>query len=115
MDKKQLIDIRSTYCELIRRELLGPGSEVSIPDAEHELITSLPYQRYSVGVLYPQDAFPSEDDGKEDDVATEENDTEAVCEAEKRNGQAARPGSHAAHRCHCSGQHQPGQRFHPGL
>ena len=78
MDKKQLIDIRSTYCELIRRELLGPGSEVSIPDAEHELITSLPYQRYSVGVLYPQDAFPSEDDGKEDDVATEENDTAAV-------------------------------------
>ena len=81
MDKNQLIDIRSTYCELIRRELLGPGSEVSIPDAEHELITSLPYQRYSVGVLYPQDAFPSEDDGKEDDVATEENDTEAICEA----------------------------------
>lgn len=75
MDKKQLIDIRSAYCELIRSELLGPGSEISIPDAEHELITSLPYQRYSIGVLYPQDASPSEDDGKEDGATTDENDT----------------------------------------
>ena len=81
MDKNQLIDIRSTYCELIRRELLGPGSEVSIPDADHELITSLPYQRYSVGVLYPQEASLSEDDGREDGATTEENDKDAIHEA----------------------------------
>lgn len=74
MSKKELIDIRATYCELIQQELLGPGSEISIPDAEHELITSLPYQRYSVGVLYPQeqDAFPDEEDGKEDGVQSED-------------------------------------------
>lgn len=56
MDKQHLIEVRAEYCNLIRRELLGPGSEISIPDAEHEFITSKPYQRYSLGVLYPQGA-----------------------------------------------------------
>lgn len=80
MDTEKLIDIRSTYCELIRRELMGPGSEISIPDAEHELITSLPYQRYSIGVIYPQDAFPSEDDAKDGSVVDDVDDAGAIGE-----------------------------------
>lgn len=46
--------VREEYINLIKKELLGPGSEVSIPDEEHELISSPPQERYCIGVLYPQ-------------------------------------------------------------
>lgn len=52
--KEQLIVAREEYINLIKAELLGPGSEYSVPDAEHELISSSPISRYSVGILYPQ-------------------------------------------------------------
>lgn len=54
MDKETLIDNRKDYIELIRRELLGPGSEYETPDLEHELISESPIKRYSVGVLFPK-------------------------------------------------------------
>lgn len=50
----QLIDAREEYINLIKAELLGPGSEFSVPDSEHELISSSPISRYSIGILYPQ-------------------------------------------------------------
>jgi len=52
--RKQLIAAREEYIHLIKSELLGPGSEFSVPDAEHELISSSPTSRYSVGILYPR-------------------------------------------------------------
>jgi len=52
--RKQLIGSRDEYINLIKSELLGPGSEFSVPDIEHELISSSPMSRYSVGILYPQ-------------------------------------------------------------
>lgn len=51
---KQMTSARDEYIELIKSELLGPGSEFAVPDAEHELISSSPVSRYSVGILYPQ-------------------------------------------------------------
>lgn len=45
---------RDEYITHIKEELLGPGSEVSIPDAEHELITNSPDIRYSIGILFPK-------------------------------------------------------------
>ena len=66
-----LTEIRKEYCRLVRQELLGPGSEISIPDAEHELITSPPCQRYSVGILFPQKANMAD---AEETVAGEELD-----------------------------------------
>ena len=53
-DKQELIKVRDEYIKLIKTELLGPGSEISIPDAEHELISDAPNTRYSIGVLYAQ-------------------------------------------------------------
>lgn len=53
--RKQLIDARDEYINLIRAELLGPGSEFNVPDIERELISSSPISRYSVGILYPQE------------------------------------------------------------
>ncbi|MBR2884648.1 MAG: helicase [Clostridia bacterium] len=46
---------RKEYIELIRSELLGPGSEVSYPDKQHELISTPPHNRYSIGILFPRD------------------------------------------------------------
>lgn len=52
--RAQLIDAREEYINLIKSELLGPGSEFGVPDTEHELISSSPISRYSIGILYPQ-------------------------------------------------------------
>ena len=52
--RQQLIYARDEYIDLIKSELMGPKSEFSVPDAEHELISSSPLSRYSVGILFPQ-------------------------------------------------------------
>ncbi len=52
---EKLIKAREDYIELIKKELLGPGSEISIPDAEHELISDSPNTRYSIGILYTKE------------------------------------------------------------
>ncbi len=53
-DNKEYLASRDEYISLIKDELLGPGSEISIPDAEHELITNAPDVRYSIGILFPK-------------------------------------------------------------
>ena len=52
--REQLIVAREEYINLIKADLLGPGSEFAVPDAKNELISSSPISRYSVGILYPQ-------------------------------------------------------------
>lgn len=52
--KKEMISVRDEYIDVIKAELLGPGSEFNIPDKEHELISSNPLSRYSIGILFPQ-------------------------------------------------------------
>lgn len=66
MGKENYLQARDEYIELIKRELLGPGSEVSIPDKEHELITNAPDIRYSIGILFPKNNKLNADS---DDVA----------------------------------------------
>lgn len=48
------INTRDDYISMIKKELLGPGSEISLPDEEHELISGQPHQRYSMGILFPK-------------------------------------------------------------
>lgn len=55
MQTAEVIKAREKYIELIKKELLGPGSEISIPDEEHELISDSPNTRYSIGILYPRE------------------------------------------------------------
>ncbi len=52
--RRQVYEARNILIDEIKKELLGPGSEYSIPDADHEIITDLPEVRYSVGILFPQ-------------------------------------------------------------
>lgn len=69
------IKARTEYVALIKKELLGPGSELSIPDEEHELISTSPEKRYSVGILYPQDIMQGADN---DDTARVEEAEEDI-------------------------------------
>lgn len=69
----EYITVRKDYVEHIKKELLGPGSEVSIPDIEHELISSSPNVRYSIGILFPQNQRITQDN---DDATDEETITE---------------------------------------
>lgn len=52
--RNDMIGAREEYIKLIKNELLGPGSEFNVPDMEHELISSSPLSRYSIGILFTQ-------------------------------------------------------------
>ena len=39
IDKYRMLELRDAYIEAIKSELLGPGSEISIPDAKHEILS----------------------------------------------------------------------------
>lgn len=65
------LETRTEYIEKIRRELLGPGSEIDLPDREHELISVSPDVRYSVGVLFT----------RENKMNADNNDTERAAES----------------------------------
>lgn len=54
MNYGELFEAREYLINEFRKELLGPGSEISYPDTDHEIITDLPEVRYSMGILYPQ-------------------------------------------------------------
>ena len=71
----EYIEARKEYVERVKKELLGPGSEVSIPDEEHELISSSPSVRYSIGILFPQkQCMVRENDDTTDDENITENE-----------------------------------------
>ena len=72
MDTSELLNARTYLIEQFRKELLGPGSEISYPDAEHEIITDLPEVRYSVGILYPQRNPIGSDNDVPDDISEQE-------------------------------------------
>jgi len=77
---------RNEYIERLRNELLGPGSEINIPDKEHELISANPEKRYSIGILFPQskniggnfDENVSYDVEKDEEDAAEAADNEGI-------------------------------------
>ena len=70
--RQSMISAREEYIGIIRDELLGPGSEFSLPDKEHELISSTPTSRYSVGILFPQGNAVNQDN--DETVELEETD-----------------------------------------
>ena len=81
-DVYKYLNTRDEYIELIRSELLGPGSEITLPDAEHELITNAPDVRYSIGILFPRNnkMNADNDDSARPQESSEEEETEDVAE-----------------------------------
>ena len=78
--RERLIEARDEYIGIIKSELMGPGSEFSVPDAEHELISSSPLSRYSVGILFPQGNLVEQDN--DETVVVDEDLPEGYSEAE---------------------------------
>ena len=78
---KEFIEARKEFISLVKKELLGPGSEVSIPDEEHELISNTPDVRYSIGILFPQNNKLNADN--DDSIKKEESADEEVDEIEE--------------------------------
>ncbi len=70
---KKFLEFRNHYIDSIRRELLGPGSGVCIPDEDHEIISSRPDVRYSLGILFPQKNKIGLDNNDLDEKLNEEN------------------------------------------
>lgn len=84
--REQLIVARDEYINLIKSELMGPGSEFSVPDSEHELISSSPLSRYSVGILFPQGNKIEQDNDEtvivDEDLPEDHSEAEPVGELE---------------------------------
>lgn len=75
-----MISAREEYIDIIKSELLGPGSEFSLPDAEHEIISASPSSRYSIGILFPQGNLVNQDN--DETVPLNGNDNEATTASE---------------------------------
>lgn len=85
--QNDLMDLRQKIIDALRSELMGPGSEISYPDAEHELISEYPSDRYSVGILYPQNVkFGDNDAVKEEKDDKEQEETESGSEDTEESG-----------------------------
>lgn len=70
--RHSMISARDEYIDIIKAELLGPGSEFNLPDLEHELISSSPLSRYSVGILFPQGNLIEQDSDETMPIGEEE-------------------------------------------
>lgn len=80
--REQMIVAREEYIKLIKSELLGPGSEFTVPDIEHELISSSPTSRYSVGILYPQGNHVNQDSDETVPIISESDEESEIESAE---------------------------------
>lgn len=98
--KEECLAARKALFTQLYKEIVGPGSgeslyngaPCSLPDAEHELITDLPEDRYYVGVLYPiKDKMNADNDTSVPDTggADEDMETGSVVEEEKTHGDLA--------------------------
>lgn len=81
--KKELVNIRRNYVDEIKKDLLGPGSECLIGDIEHEIISSNPKDRYSIGVLYPQNQTIGADNDEVAETSDNEDELFLADESEK--------------------------------
>lgn len=71
--RRDMITARDDLIEIMKSELMGPGSELNYPDIEHELISSSPLSRYSVGILFPQGNLEGQDNN--DTISPDNDDT----------------------------------------
>jgi hypothetical protein len=90
--RNQMIAARDEYISLIKKELFGPGSGFSVPDAEHELISSSPTSRYTVGILYPQGNKVNQDNDETVSLTSDSDDnTDEIVQGEPDEGDQELP------------------------
>jgi len=74
-------EARARIVERIRAELIGPGSEPCGPDSEREIITDRPTQRYTTGMLFPQNEVWEPGEEENDDSGSREAAADTETEA----------------------------------
>jgi len=75
-EKLDYIKARTEYINIIKEEMLGPGSEFSYPDKEHEIITESPEIRYTTGILYPKSLMIRNSNDDSIDISVDSNSDE---------------------------------------
>ena len=88
--QKDLLEMRKKIISAMRSELLGPGSEISYPDEEHELISESPTKRYSVGILYPRGEYFEENISDDNSEFPEEQKEEVMVKEEEVSTQSVK-------------------------
>ena len=78
IDFEKCLEVRKEIIEKTKAEMLGPGSEDVGPDIEREVISDSPIERYSLGVLFPQNNLYDIDD--EEKPKSVEDSTEEIIE-----------------------------------
>lgn len=80
------IRVRKEIIERCKAEMLGPGSEDVGGDIEREVISDSPIERYSLGILFPQNSnYELNDDEKPITVEKELDDDEELIKSFKEN------------------------------
>ena len=91
-----MITAREEYIKMIKAELMGPGSEFSLPDEDHEIVSAKPTSRYSVGILFPQGNIVNHDNDEtlpteeENDSENDKDDNSGIKDAEPAEPKAER-------------------------
>ena len=80
--KSEMIKARDEFIALVKAKLFTvPDRKVCNPDAEHELITTVPEKRYSIGILFPKEN-KMQADGNDVDRAVSEDEKKDVEQAD---------------------------------
>ncbi|NFS28124.1 helicase [Clostridium botulinum] len=82
IDINECIRVRKEIVERTRAEMMGPGSEDIGADIKYEVISDSPLDRYSVGILFPQENLYGQDDS-EKEKSTDNNDEDIDSEVEE--------------------------------
>ncbi|MBN1036088.1 helicase [Clostridium botulinum] len=91
IDINECIRVRKEIVERTKAEMMGPGSEDIGADIKHEVISDSPLDRYSLGVLFPQNNLYEQDESekeKSDNGDSEEIIEEVEKEIEKQKKKA---------------------------
>lgn len=78
VDELECIRVRKEIIERTKAEMLGPGSEDIGVNIKYEVISDSPLERYSLGVLFPQENLFEQDESEKE--KSSESDSEEINE-----------------------------------
>ncbi|MBN1072075.1 helicase [Clostridium botulinum] len=74
IDINECIRVRKEIVERTKAEMMGPGSEDIGADIKYEVISDSPLDRYSLGVLFPQDNLYEQDESEKEKSSDSESE-----------------------------------------
>lgn len=74
IDINECIRVRKEIVERTKAEMMGPGSEDIGADIKYEVISDSPLDRYSLGVLFPQENLYEQDESEKEKSSDSDNE-----------------------------------------